>query len=79
MCEPATNQNIANFTHRHSIYKKNEIACVVDDERMTWKQFEGKISRIATGLKEMGVNKGDKVGSVLVNGWPILGTSNFHI
>ena len=72
MCEPVNYQNISNFTHRHARYKPNEIAAVVDNEQLTWRQFDENLCKIAAGLQKLGIKKDDKVASVLQNGWPIL-------
>lgn len=72
MVDSVDYQNIANFTHRHSLYKARDTAAVIGNERLNWKQFDERLCRVAGGLLSLGVRKGDKVASVLGNGWPIL-------
>ncbi|MHA1231564.1 MAG: AMP-binding protein [Candidatus Helarchaeota archaeon] len=57
-------------------YPKDRISVVYGDQRITWKEINEKINKLAHGLKKLGIKKGDKVAIILYNSPEFL-ESNF--
>ena len=54
------------FTH-HARYRPNKLAVVFRDKRLTHLEFNKSINRLANSLLALGIQKGDKVATVLPN------------
>jgi long-chain acyl-CoA synthetase len=54
------------FTH-HARYRPNQLAVVFQDKRLTHLEFNKSINRLANALLALGIQKGDKVATVLPN------------
>jgi acyl-CoA synthetase (AMP-forming)/AMP-acid ligase II len=54
------------FTH-HARYRPNKLAVVFQDKRLTHLEFNKSINRLANALLALGIQKGDKVATVLPN------------
>ncbi|MEW9920277.1 class I adenylate-forming enzyme family protein [Marimonas sp. MJW-29] len=52
-------------------FPENE-ALICDDVRLTYAQFDAEVGRVAAGLAERGVRKGDRVAMLLGNGVPFV-------
>ena len=52
---------------RHARYRPQHTAVVFDDERVTFTELERRVNRIANALLALGLEKGDKVATVLEN------------
>mgnify|MGYP000585582834 CR=1 FL=1 len=59
--------NIGSLFSRHARYRPNHLAVVFEDQRLTWLEFNQSINRLANGLLGMGIQKGDKVATLLPN------------
>jgi len=59
--------NIGTLFSRHAKYRPNQPAVVFGDLRLTHLQFNREINRIANALLALGVNKGEKIATLLPN------------
>ena len=59
--------NIGSLFSRHAKYRPNHLAVVFKDQRLTHREFNRSINRLANALLEMGIQKGDKIATVLPN------------
>lgn len=59
--------NIGSLFSRHARYRPNHLAVVFEDQRLTWLEFNQSINRLANALLGMGIQKGDKVATLLPN------------
>lgn len=58
---------LANVVRHHARFKPEQIAVVFEDQRLTWHQFEVRVGRCARLLQSLGIEKGDRVATVLAN------------
>tara|TARA_R110001583_G_scaffold96615_1_gene240975 strand:+ start:4139 stop:5665 length:1527 start_codon:yes stop_codon:yes gene_type:complete len=59
--------NIANILTNHAEYRTNHLAFIGDKKRLTYKQFNLEVNKLANALLNVGLKKGDKVASLLPN------------
>lgn len=59
--------NISRIIERHAIYRPDHEAIVFEGQRVTYKEFHGRINRLGHALRADGIQKGDKIASVLPN------------
>ena len=59
--------NIGSLFSRHAQYRPNHLAIVFKDQRLTWLELNQNINRLANALLGMGIQKGDKVATLLPN------------
>ena len=59
--------NIGSLFSRHAKYRPDHLAVVFKDQRLTHREFNRSINRLANALLEMGIRKGDKLATVLPN------------
>lgn len=59
--------NIGQLPERHARYRPDHLAVVFGETRLTWREYNRRINRIANGLQVLGVKKGDKVATLLPN------------
>jgi len=59
--------NIGSLFARHARYRLNHLALVFGQRRLTYLEFNREINRLANALLALGVNKGDKVATLLPN------------
>ena len=59
--------NIGALFSRHAQYRPNDLAVVFENQRLTHREFNKSINRLANALLDMGVNKGDKIATLLPN------------
>ena len=59
--------NIGSLFSRHAKYRPNHLAVVFGDQRLTHKEFNRNINRLAHALLDAGIRKGDKIATVLPN------------
>ena len=52
---------------RHARYRPEHTAVVFEDERLTFAQLDERVSRVANALAGLGLEKGDKIATVLEN------------
>ena len=59
--------NIGSLFARHARYRPNHPAFVFEDQRLTWNELNRSINRLANALLALGVQKGDKIATILPN------------
>ena len=59
--------NIGSLFSRHATYRPDHLAVVFKDKRLTHREFNRSINCLANALLEMGIQKGDKIATVLPN------------
>jgi acyl-CoA synthetase (AMP-forming)/AMP-acid ligase II len=59
--------NIGSLFSRHARYRRDHLAVVFEDQRLTWLEFNKQINRLANALVNLGIQKGDKVATILPN------------
>lgn len=59
--------NIGMLFSNHARYRPNHLAVVFKDQRLTHLEFNKSINRLANALLDMGIQKGDKIATVLPN------------
>ena len=64
--------NIGNLLSRHAQYQPNKLALVFEDRRLTYKEYNQNVNRLANALLDMGIQKGDKISTLLPNCMEIL-------
>jgi long-chain acyl-CoA synthetase len=57
---------------RHARFSPDRIAVICGEQRLSFKEFDERVNRLANGLIRAGIGKGDKVACVLPNGLEIL-------
>ncbi|HBG18644.1 MAG TPA: acyl-CoA synthetase [Desulfobulbaceae bacterium] len=60
------------FLARSAAVYPDKVAVVHGDKRFTYREFEERVNRLASGLKKMGIRKGDKVAFLCPNIPPML-------
>jgi len=68
--EVLVDQNVAKYGDKVAVY--------FDDQRITYKQLQASVNRVANGLKKLGVEEGDRVMLRMPNITPVI-VSNFAI
>ena len=58
---------LATLIEHHSRFRPNEVAVVVGEEQLTWREFFGRVDRCGSLLRARGVRKGDRVATLLPN------------
>lgn len=64
--------NIGTLTTRHASYRPDHIAVVFDDYRLTWREFNARVNKLANALLNSGIAKGDKIATILPNSLELL-------
>jgi long-chain acyl-CoA synthetase len=59
--------NIGSLLPTHARYRPNHLAVVVEECRLTFREFNARVNRLANALSGLGVKKGDKVATILPN------------
>jgi len=59
--------NIGALLPRHARYRPDHLAVVFEDHRLTYRQFNRRVNRLANALVDMGIAKGDKIATILPN------------
>jgi len=59
--------NIGSLFTRHARYRPDHLAFVFEQQRLTWSELNRSINRLANALLALGVQKGDKVATILPN------------
>jgi acyl-CoA synthetase (AMP-forming)/AMP-acid ligase II len=58
---------LATLIEQHSRFRPDEVAVVVEGERLTWREFFVCVDRCAGLLRALGVGRGDRVATLLSN------------
>ena len=69
-----TKMNIGSLFSRHARYRPDHLAVVFGENRLTYREFNREINRLANALLDLGVKKGDKVATILPNCLELLET-----
>ena len=64
--------NLGSLLPRHAKYTPNHPAVVFEEQRYTWREFNARVNQTAHLLLDLGLNKGDKVTTILPNGIEVL-------
>jgi long-chain acyl-CoA synthetase len=59
--------NIGTLLPRHARQRGNHWAVICGETRLTFRQFNARVNRIANALRGLGVKKGDKIATILPN------------
>ena len=59
--------NIGTLLPRHAQYRPNHLALVFEERRLTFNELNDRVNRLANGLLDLGLGKGDKVATILPN------------
>ncbi len=59
--------NIGTLPARHARYRGEHLAVVFKDQRLTYRQLNARINRLANAMLDAGISKGDKVATILPN------------
>jgi len=59
--------NLGSLFSHHAQYRPDHLAVVFEDQRLTWSEFNRQINRLANALVNLGIQKGDKVTTILPN------------
>ena len=59
--------DIGSLFTRHAKYRPDHLAFVFEDRRLTWLELNKSINRLANAMRDLGVQKGDKVATILPN------------
>jgi len=59
--------NIGSLFARHARYRPNHVAFVFEDQRLTWHELNRSVNRLANALLALGIQKGDKIATILPN------------
>lgn len=66
--------NIGSLLPRHAQQRGEHTAIVFEDYRLTFRQFNARVNRLANALLDLGVGKGTKVATILPNSLALLET-----
>jgi long-chain acyl-CoA synthetase len=58
---------LATLIKHHSRFRAEQVAVVIGQERLSWREFEARVERCARLLSSLGVRKGERVATVLSN------------
>ncbi len=59
--------DIGSLFARHARYRPDNLAFVFESERLTWSELNQSINRLSNALSALGIQKGDKVATILPN------------
>jgi acyl-CoA synthetase (AMP-forming)/AMP-acid ligase II len=59
--------NIGTLLPRHALYRPDHLAVIFEDHRLTYRNFNKRVNRLANALVDIGVTKGDKIATILPN------------
>jgi len=66
--------NIGSLLPSHARYRPNHTAVVFEECRLSFREFNARVNRLANALLTLGVKKGDKVATILPNCLNLLDT-----
>lgn len=66
--------NIGTLFSRHARYRPHHLAFVFEDQRLTWRELNRSINRLANALTALGIQKGDKIATILPNSFELYET-----
>jgi acyl-CoA synthetase (AMP-forming)/AMP-acid ligase II len=66
--------NIGSLFSRHAQYRPKHLAFVFEDQRLTWSELNRNINRLANAISALGIQKGDKIATILPNSFELYET-----
>jgi long-chain acyl-CoA synthetase len=66
--------NLGTLPTRHARCRPDHLAVVFGDQRLTWREFNSQVNRLAHVFLDMGITKGEKVATILPNSVELLTT-----
>ena len=66
--------NIGTLFSRHARYRPHHLAFVFEDQRLTWSELNRSINQLANALTALGIQKGDKIATILPNSFELYET-----
>jgi len=66
--------NIGTLIARHARCRPEHLAVVFDDQRLTYREFNRRVNRLANTFRSLGISKGDKIATILPNSLELLET-----
>jgi long-chain acyl-CoA synthetase len=64
--------NMGSLLPRHARFRGDRTALVVGDRRLSYRQLNAYVNRLASALRAAGLGKGDKLTTVLGNGLELM-------
>lgn len=61
------NETIHTLLTRQATYRPNHLAVVFEEQRFSYREFNARVNRVANMLLQLGLQKGDKVATILPN------------
>ena len=62
------------LVHRHARYRPSAPAVTFEDQTVDWRTFGGRVDRVANVFAGLGIERGDKVATVLANSMELVET-----
>jgi len=66
--------NIGSLLPRHAQHRGEHTAVVFENHRLTFREFNARVNRLANALHQIGLRKGDKIATILPNSLSLLET-----
>lgn len=66
--------NIGSLLPRHARYRPDHLGIVFGEQRLTFREFNRRVNRLANAMVASGVTKGDKIATILPNCLELLET-----
>jgi long-chain acyl-CoA synthetase len=66
--------NIGSLLPKHALHRADHTAVVFEDRRLSFRELNNRVNRLANALHSLGVKKGDKVATILPNCLSLLDT-----
>ncbi len=64
--------NVGTILTRNARYRPDHLAVIFEDQRLTYREFNRRVNKLANTFLEMGIVKGDKIATILPNCLEIL-------
>ncbi len=59
--------NLGTLPGRHALYRPDCTAVIFENQRLTWREFNRRVNRLANSFLNLGIGKGHKVATILPN------------
>lgn len=66
--------NLGTLLSRHARCRPNHVAVVFEEWRLTWRECNHRVNRLAHSFLNMGISKGEKIATILPNSVELLET-----
>lgn len=68
---PASQPLLPELIALHGKWRENEIALIFEEQRISWKELNCRVNRVANMLLDFGFTKGDRIAVAMSNGVPM--------